>query len=239
LQNKEKEMKKTIIGLVATTVLAGGAFADTVQFGNTWGDEGVGDNTSSSETATITTNGITFSLAITGSDKINLPSNADALGITGGNSGQSDNVRISATTNGPQEWIEFSLTVSGATENLNSLSLGNVGLDYLADGEGLDASDGTSSVFVAGLSSSLEYSDELTGLSVLSLANVGGVGDGTWKLRLTALDIEDDARVTDGFSNFQVTDLALQYTVIPEPATLGLITASAAGILFVRRRLMM
>ena len=135
-------MKKTIIGLVATTVLAGGAFADTVQFGNTWGDEGVGDNTSSSETATITTNGITFSLAITGSDKINLPSNADALGITGGNSGQSDNVRISATTNGPQEWIEFSLTVSGATENLNSLSLGNVGLDYLADGEGLDGEGG-------------------------------------------------------------------------------------------------
>jgi hypothetical protein len=238
LQNKEKEMKKTIIGLVATTVLAAGAFADTVQFGNTWLAEGVGDNTSSSETATITTNGITFSLAITGSDKINLPSNADALGITGGNSGQSDNVRISATTNGPQEWIEFSLTVSGATENLNSLSLGHVGLGYLAAGEGLDASDGTSSVFV-GPSGSLEYSDELNGLNVLSLANAGGVGNGTWKLRLTALDINDDARITDGFTNFQVSDLALQYTVIPEPATLGLITASAAGILFVRRRFMM
>ena len=231
-------MKKTIIGLVATTVLAAGAFADTVQFGNTWGDEGVGDNTSSSETATITTNGITFSLAITGSDKIRLPASEAALGITGGNSGQSDNVRISATTDGPQEWIEFSLTVSGATENLNSLSLGHVGLDYLAAGEGLDAFDGTSSVFV-GPSGSLEYSDELNGLNVLSLANAGGVGDGTWKLRLTALDINDDARITDGFTNFQVTDLALQYTVIPEPATLGLITASAAGILFVRRRFMM
>jgi len=239
LQNKEEKMKKTIIGLVATTVLTAGAFADTVEFGTpSWVDQGVGDNTSSSETATITTNGITFSLAITGSDKINPPSSGGSLGINGGNSGQSDNVRISATTNGPQEWIEFALTVSGDTEKLTSLSLGSVGLSYLATGEGLDASDGTSSVFV-GPSTSLEYSDELSGLNVLSLANVGGEGNGSWKLRLTALDIEDNPLVTDGFSNFIVPDLSLQYTVIPEPATLGLVATLGGSILFIRRRFMM
>lgn len=235
-------MKKIITMALASTAILTSSFADTIVFGDDtagvgWKGQGVADNASSSQTATIIADGITFTLSITGSANINTTSgDGTAFGITGGDTDQSDNVRISTSTNSlPAEWVELSLSVSGATENLTELSLESVFTRYLAAGETLDASDGTTTVQVDGGTTAeqyLDYSDQLSGLNALSVANVGGLGDGSWSLRLTAT-----ADGTDAFSNFSLDDLTVNYTV-PEPATITLIVGLGGSILFVRRRFM-
>ncbi|WP_372795840.1 PEP-CTERM sorting domain-containing protein [Pontiella sp.] len=53
----------------------------------------------------------------------------------------------------------------------------------------------------------------------------------------TALYMTPDNTASN--NRWNITGLTVQYTVIPEPATLGMILASGLGVLFIRRRFMM
>lgn len=229
-------MKKIICTSIIIGVMAVASFGDTVQFGDAdlslnvdWKTYGFTDNASTVNTATITQDGITFALTATTSANLDLNAAGDLWGINGGN----NNTRLDH--NGTAgESITFTLAVSGDTANLTSLSFGGMDLHYFAQSyEQLDLGDGTTTLpTLSGHSTAtwIDYETELSGLTALSLANVA-----TWQLDMEAVmstDADPAANPTDlGF-----TQVNFEYTVIPEPATLGLIAVAGAGIIFFRRK---
>lgn len=235
-------MIKQGIWVAVLAMAASATFAEVIVFGDDtagvgWKNQGVADNVSNTQTATITENGLTFTLSITGSDKINTTSgDGTSFGINGGTTTKSDGVRLSSENAG-DEWVEFSLSVSGPNAaQLQDISLSSIYAQYFGTGETIDINDGTTTVSISGSNDSavqnLDYANELAAITALSLANVGGVGNGTWKLRLTATD---DG--TEAYTNFALNDVTINYT-IPEPATLGLIGAMGGILIFIRRRFM-
>lgn len=218
-------MKKTITAGLAVWIAAS-AGATLITF-EPWKDLGVVDNNSTSETATITTNGVTFSIHITsgpGNIKAGVATGDSYLGVVGGVS--------SFRVDNAGEYLELSLSVSGA--ELSSLSMDNLLLRNVGT-HTVEFSDGSSTNTIAG-QQSFDYVGAdgdiaLTGLTALSLANVGGAGDGTWSIRTTS--------PTGALANnFQIDTITLDYTVIPEPTTLGLVTMIGTGLLIIRRKLM-
>lgn len=224
-------MKKLICASTIIACVAASSFADTVTFGGAegWKTQGFNDNLSTVETATITTNDITFALTATGSANINTTAGVGPLfGITGG--GQSYNIDNASGT--ASEWVELSLSVSGLNAgNITSLSLDNLQLFGFFGTEVADLFDGTTTQgIVAGTDgSSLDY-NTLSTLNALSAVNIGGIGDDSWLLRITAPS-------GAAASAFQISDLTVSYA-IPEPATLGLVASVGVGIFFIRRNFM-
>ena len=226
-------MKKQIIIAAVMGGLVAGAFGNIVQFGDDdlglnvdWKTYGFTDNDSTVNTATIVQDGITFALTATTSDNLNLNTAGDLWGINGGNN--ATRFDHDGTTG---ESITFTLAVSGT--GLTSLSFGGMALHYFAQSyEQLDLGDGTTTLPTLSGSSDatwVDYNTELGGLTALSLANVA-----TWQLDMTAVmstDVDPAANPTD----FGFTQVNLEYTVIPEPATLSMVGIAGIGILFFRR----
>lgn len=161
--------------------------------------------------------------------------------------GGSSDIRIDAGTNlsdsSDDEGIRITLGLSGTgVANMTSLSLDTLFIRRWGDGETATFYDGVertgNSIAIAG--DGVNYADgvnyegsviydplpnqQLTGLTTLSLANVA-----TWGLEVWTHDDVGDDGVALG-------SIAFEYTVIPEPATLGMISAVGCGLLFIRRR---
>ncbi|WP_269522385.1 hypothetical protein [Coraliomargarita parva] len=230
--------------------------ASTVTF-SAWQDSGVNQNTSTSETAVLTQDGVTFTLAIESVGTQPSPSNitalnggvGDRLGVRNGldNGGLDSGATVlETTTNGvdtsDDEALKFSLTVSGAT--LTSLSLEGFQLLSWGLNESLTFSDGTTAFdFTSDGSDSglFNYAGDtgivvMTGLTGLTIANVGGQGSDTWELTVYARDkLEGGDSTSTGFG---IDSISFNYTVaVPEPALAGsLLGLGALGLVVYRRK---
>jgi len=197
IKNKQPKfsMKNTIVTLFTLGCLIGSAVANTVTFNN-WKTAGFTDNTSTNNTATITQDGVTFSLTATTSGNLDLNPNGTLFGVGG-------NVRMNAGNS-----VTFSLAVSGAA--LESLSLDNLTTSYFNDpSEKLSLSDGTTTLptFSPNLPR-LEYGtgNALDGLIPLTKDNPD-----TWQLTMQAMTASD-AVATD----FAMNAISFTYTLAPD-----------------------
>jgi hypothetical protein len=212
--------KKTVLALLLAGSFAASSFATLLEFTN-WKADGVLDNATNINTATITTaDGVTFDLTIETSGPLDMNSAGTKFGVT--------NTDIDVG-----EWVKFSLSASGT--QLQTLSLIDLVTGGLTDPlENVSVSDGTTANTVVGFASGgvqFDYADEMAGLTELSTSNVGGQGDGTWEVTLTGLSGTSAAR-------FKVLSMNMDYAVIPEPATIGMLAFMGGGILWVRRTFM-
>ncbi len=226
-----------VIVLAAAAMALVSAHADVVTFGVSGSDTDWGkwvsnsiDATETTATATYETNGINFSLEMTASGPLRKFSGGDgsALGVIGGlNSSRLDEGATSDTAD--DESITFRLSVSGA--ELESISLNSIGMFYNVSPAGIEVVDGSANSVsftrIAGDQTRVYTAAQMTGLTPLSLSNVGGQGDNSWEITVYARD-----------GSMQFDDISFNYT-IPEPASLGLIVASGAGLLFIRRTFML
>lgn len=190
-----------LLSIYLSVAMTASASAMLVTF-EPWKDLGVVDNNSTSEIATLTTNGVTFSLSITcgpGNLKAGVATEDSYLGVVGGvSSFRVDNLG---------EFIELSLSVSGATLtdlSLDNLLLRNVGLHTVVftDGSATNTVSGQQSFDYTGIDGDIA----LTGLSALSIANAGGTGDGSWSIRM----ISPTGEIAN---NFQLDTITLDYTL--------------------------
>jgi len=214
--------------------LTASSFANLVQFGDAdldknvdWKTYGFTDNKSTINTASITQDGITFSLTVTTSDKLNLNADGDLWGVNGGHN--STRLDHDGTTG---ESALFTFAISGDTGKLTSLYFGGMSLTLFNNSyERISVSDGTTTLTVWGGKEAtwIDYDTELKGLTPLLLDNVD-----TWQLNITALQSTDADPVANP-TDLGFTQVDINYTVIPEPATLGLLSVVGLGILFVRR----
>ncbi len=230
-------MKNIIYTVVIAGCLAAGSFGGVVQFGNDdlalnidWKAYGFTDNASTVNTATIVQDGITFALTATTSANLDLNSAGDLWGINGGN----NNTRVDHDGTAGESVI-FTFAVSGANAaNLTGLSFGGMVLRYFAQSyEQVDLGDGTTTLpTLSGGSAAaqwIDYDTELNGLTALSLANVA-----TWQLDIAAV-ISTDADPAANPTDFGFTQMDFEYTVVPEPATLGMFGLGALFTLLIRR----
>ncbi|QQE12551.1 PEP-CTERM sorting domain-containing protein [Planctomycetota bacterium] len=149
-----------------------------------------------------------------------------------------------ATTD--DESLQLSLNVSGSgVSSLASIKIAGVTLRYFAAQDKGEFTDGTNTINVLGNTGSggvpmvaydgvasdthLLLEEGGTSLTPLSLVNVGGAGDGSWLLGVTARNLEAGKE-----SSFQITSLDIEYTLIPEPASFAMI--GLGGVLMISRR---
>ncbi|MGB0272060.1 MAG: hypothetical protein ACPGCS_00055 [Opitutales bacterium] len=202
--------------------------AQTATFGdvdtsNGWLDQGLVDGANSPQTAIYRDSlssplgDIVFTLTVNSSSRMKVVNNL--LGVRAGSKGWRIDSR-SASNSGDDEWIRFELAVSGAgAADLSSLSLGGVSLLLASEGDLIEFSDGQGSqVQVQNPGSAAQRygsGQALDGLAPLSLANVDGLGTGSWSLQATA-------RAASGIlTDFQIGSLSIDYTVaLPEPSEL-------------------
>ncbi len=228
-------MKKHAVIIAVMGGLVSGSFGSIVQFGDTdaelnvdWKEYGFLDNKSTTNTATIVQDGITFALTATTTANVDLNKDGDAWGVNGGfRSTQLDYL----TDTGPAESITFTLAISGDTASLESLSFGGMSWGYFNNTyEQMSVGDGITTKTLTGRDPGTEwvnYDIALSGLTALSLANVA-----SWQFDITALQSLDPGA---GSSAIIFTQLDLEYT-IPEPATLSLVATIGVGLLFIRRK---
>ena len=217
-------------GLLAVAPPAGAA---TISF-NDWTGSGVVNDNSTSETATLSQDGVTFTMSIV-SDPDNVFANADKLGVRGGNGAARLDERDAGTAD--DESITLNLSVSGAA--LSSISIDSLTFSFFAgDGEQVEFQDGSSNSIGFG-ANTLAYdytgsggNNQLTGLDALALSNVGGQGDGSWELKVIARDSIGGTK-----TDFAIDEVNIAYEVaIPEPATTLLLGIAIVAGLPRRRR---
>jgi hypothetical protein len=222
-------------GLLAKTLVLG----DTVETPGVPYETGMGlSNGATPQTGQTTLSGVTasgdltISLKVETSDSLSLGN--DNLRVQGGSRNNRIDSGNSWSDSADDEWIEFSLTVSGpAAGDLSSIALAGLVLSDGGTAEVVEYSDSMgNSVLVPGNGTrAYTVAGGLQALTPLSLANVGGRGDGTWSLRLTARDYgtEADPKTT----TVRVRQITLDYQLVPpEPATLpqeGLVLHLDAG----------
>jgi hypothetical protein len=253
--NKENNMKKLIATTATLLLAASGAQALLVGFGEDYidgtitPDYGVnyaeidpGVSQTMTYETTDTVNDITFTLGFTVANSsltgnITSRGTAEDIVVAGGTS----NIRIDSGTNladaSDDEGIRITLALSGAgVANLTSLSMDNLVIRRWGDGETTTFHDGVEAtgnsiaiaangaLFADAVSYDGSVGAELTGLTALALANVD-----TWGLEVWAHDDHGDDGVALGSIGFE-------YTVIPEPATLGMVVAMGGAMLWIRRK---
>jgi len=220
------------LSLSAGTLTFGDAAASTG-----WLDLGLQDNTGTPQQAVyqssmLTPSGeVVFTLTLEAS--VNLGVSNSYLGVRGGIRGTRIDSRDFANT-ADDEWISFQMDVSGAgAEDLTGLEFVGMTLNS-AGGDLVEFTDGASgSVSIQDPGSALltyGSGEDLDGLASLSLSNVGGLGDGSWALKVTAR-----AFGVSSNSVFRVATLSIGYTIqIPEAPVLdtnGLILHLDAGVI--------
>jgi hypothetical protein len=226
--------------LICLLVLAAGGDLTTtlsaqsvrsISFGNPaestgWVDLGVQDNRNRSEQAVhtitdATPNGeIIFWLSIDSSN--NVRRDASELAVSGGQDDFIDSRGWPAASN--DEWVRFELYVSGpGAADLTSLRMRELTLSFTGNDmvEFTDGIGGSALKYINEVDSVSRYGagERLEVLDPLTLSNVGGRGDGTWALKLTARAF--GAVDITSITSFRVQTLAVEYTVtVPEPANL-------------------
>ncbi|MEO0509807.1 MAG: hypothetical protein AAF065_08110 [Verrucomicrobiota bacterium] len=217
----------------------------------TFGDESVStgwinlalqNGVNNSERAYYTVNGVTpsgeivFWLTIDSANPIRR--DADELMVAEG-LGNNDIDSRSWSEDSDDEWIEFKFFVTGpGASDIVNLSFKELGLSRSAD-DSVEFEDGIGSSVTHYLSdpsviSSYAEGDRLEGLDPLTLSNVGGIGDGTWALRMTARAFGQD---TENDTSFRVTTLTFEYEVAitdvqhPLPANDLLLHFDAASLI--------
>jgi hypothetical protein len=221
-------MKKLLVvaGVVSLILSANAEF---LTFGDgAWLSQGLVNDSSSVQMATVSTNGVTFTLTLSSLNGSNIFANGSNVGIFGGVS----NSRIdSGSNNGTDnETMKLGLSVSGSA--LVSLALDNVELAFIAgNGERAGFSDRFAASYTATQGVNIVTGVALTGagLEALSTSNVGGQGSGLWELNITGLD-----NLVTSDTNFSLRGVTIDY-VVPEPSTISLLGVSA-GLLWLRRK---
>ncbi len=200
-----------LTGNVATVTLTVGTqepASGTVTFGTlgaaNWLALGFTDNQSAVNTASITTNGVTFTVTATTSGELNSNLDGTLWGVHGGSfATQLDE------NSGAQETVTFTFAVSG--ELLSTLSLANLDLTYFNNSyEQASAGDGTTTLTLTGGGDgdAVDYATELAGLTELTAANVA-----TWQLTVSTLD----ANPTNELSAFGIGTMSFDYALDPGP----------------------
>jgi hypothetical protein len=191
-----------------------------------WIDLGVRDLTNKTERAVFTLTDETPNGEVIFNLTIQCPylvrRDADEIAVNGGQDDFIDSRGWPAASN--DEWIEFKLNISGpGAADLSSLSLKELGLSFTGN-DMIEFTDGIGGsvlryIDVADSISSYGTGERLDGLDPLALANVGGVGDGSWALRLTARAFGE----VDVFAitSFRVKTLQFEYEItVPDPVHL-------------------
>ncbi len=173
----------------------------------------------------------------------------------------SDAIWSPALTNGTTYRINTISVRSGNTEN-DDLYLGvYTGLSGITLSGFLGASDGTANMSGTSGGDLVSWSFANTDMRVTSEANAGAGGDQLFFMFQTGTAALTDLsegnrtpvrRASDSYANRlsgiltatqaqynRSPDYAATITVIPEPATLGMIAVAGGGLLFIRRRLML
>ena len=114
------------------------------------------------------------------------------------------------------EWVEFTLDAAGpGAADLTSLNLEELRLSFTGNDmiEFSDGDGGTALRYLSEVDSISRYGagERLEGLTPLSLANVGGPGDGSWALRMTARAF--GAVDVTSITSFRVKSLKFSYEV--------------------------
>jgi hypothetical protein len=202
--------------------------ARTVTFGDGgastgWLDTGLLHKKSGAQVAVIrdglaTPSGeLVFELTVENPQKLSVGNTT--LRVLGGNQGGRIDCRDFSDTS-DDEWVRFRLGVSGAgAKDLTVLELGRITLTEATD-DLVEFSDGAAGVIQLQDpgNGALRYGSgqALDGLQALSLSNVGGVGDNSWALQVTAR-----AFGVDSLSSFRIGKVEFSYSVaIPEPLQL-------------------
>jgi hypothetical protein len=195
---------------------------------NPWSSIGVNDDVSSSETATIVDDNFTFNLGISFA--------GDNVGISN-NGILTEGGRNSWRNNGTTFAFTLSVVDANATLDLATLSFSSISFTALNSSTEQvtfteSASSGTASFNGVAGSVTVVASDiypPTEDLTPLALANVGGLGTGTWNMILE----------NTGDNQYEgITSLSIDYTTaaIPEPSTGGLLGLGLIGGLLVSRR---
>lgn len=240
-----KKIKLMILTGMLTGVLS--AQAAVVYFGapdataTNWNDTtnmSTVDNGDGSYTYTKVQDGVTFTLTLQGYTNytgtagvagITPFGNGAGLGVTGGTSTSASTRFSNNTANNvlDDEYIEATLSVSGT--ELTALSLHNLNIRYTSGrNQNFIDQNGISFNSESG-NADWNYSN-LTGLAALTKDNVD-----TWSLAAGLID-GSGSNANDVSAYGQI---AFEYAVIPEPATLGLVAVAGVGTMFIRRRLML
>ncbi|MDF3130714.1 PEP-CTERM sorting domain-containing protein [Kiritimatiellaeota bacterium B1221] len=213
-----------------------------------WDSAGIVHNSSTSQSAVATQDGLTFTLSISsvGGSAGNISNLTGGVGNRLGVYGGKDNGAIdqgSGNVGAPgndadDEALKFTLSVSGGS--LASLELQSITLLQWGVNERLTFNDGSSDFdyLSASTDESFNYTGTavnaaLTGLIPLSIANVGGLGDGSWEMTLYAREKLAGGSTTS--TSFGVDEISFAYA-IPEPSSLWLLLmAGISGLCFHRK----
>lgn len=222
------------IVLVSCSLFALGASATTrsVSFGDVgagagWQDLGLVNQgggiqvASYIDTQATPSGDVVFALTAMGSNNLGV-NNGNLLIRNGSFNGRIDSRDF--TDPSDDEWVRFQLSVGGpGAVDLSELSFAGITLLNAADGDLVEFEDGTGTTVQlqnpGGAVLSLGGAEALDGLEPLSLVNVGGFGDSTWRLKLTAR-----AFGTSSTTGFRIARFNLNYTVATPAAAPELIS---------------
>jgi alpha-L-arabinofuranosidase len=194
------------------------------------------DATQTTATATYETNGINFSLEMTASGPLRKFSGGDgaALAVIGG----THDSRIDPAGEGTEddEWITFKLSVSG--KELEEINLNSISMFYHNTVAGIEVVDGSAnSVSLTrngGDQTQVYTAGQMSGLTPLSLSNVGGQGDNSWEMtvyaRVGTMQFDDITFQYDLGSTVVVTNMGpLTIESLPGGTNLQIRWESVAG----------
>jgi len=225
--------KNGMICLAALMLGIASVQAEIITFGgdDVWDDYGLVDGTASPLVVKQTINGLEFTLTVAGTENLN--TRADDTVLSSFNSGDNTwgasdgNITLTFAVN------EISSTLDSLAFNsiyINALNAADEAVLFTATTNGVD-----STVTGRGIAGDGEIDGPL--FSNSELFNDGGL------IALTKDNVSDWSLTIDPTegqsSGIGSISLDYTYTIIPEPATLGLIAFASGGILLIRRRIMM
>ncbi len=254
-------MNKTIGIVVAGAVLVLSAHAAVVTFDesvffSTWDGEKWtgGPSGAGPQTFDVNQDGITFRLTMdastnAGSANIGNSVFAQSLGVATGIKGWELDQGSYAVDVTDDNTLSYSLSVVSGIGNLDTLSFSGINMRLFGTVDKVEFSDQSANAIIHNGTGTAQGANvntlvnDFTGLSSLSKANLG-----SWEMHVTALDaLSDYSWLVGDESNFvlsqnstrtNVNSLSFEYTVIPEPATLGLIAMTGIGLIGIRRIMM-
>ncbi len=243
-----KNRSTTYIALMACAFIWGfNSHAGILTIGE-WQAAGVSHNSSTTQTAVATQDGLIFTVSISsvGGSAGNvsaLTGQGDRLGVFGGNDNgaidQGSGDVANPGNSADDEALKFTLSVSGGT--LTSLELQDISLSQWGINESLTFTDGSTDYNYTSpgfQNESFNYTGtgvdhQMTGLTPLSIANVGGLGNGTWELTLYAREKLAGGDTTS--TGFGVDDISFSYA-IPEPSSMLLLFVGGVSCVWFRRK---
>ena len=226
----------TVVGFGERYVGVNGTFTDnpTIDFAAEWRD--AADLGTSADLGTTyarsvidTDNDITFTLTLSSSgNHIGYRNTAEDIGLLNDGNGYDNN--NDSTIEAGEGTLTMTLALTGTgVANLTSLNLERIYVRRWGGGEGASFGDGGTNTLTTLTGDYTDYLDytgtvdadqSLAGLTALTKDNTG-----LWQLDLSAT----------GTQSIGLGAIGFEYTVVPEPATLGLLAFVGGGMLWIRR----